>query len=186
MGDKSAQNVLAEIERSKTPELGRLLFALGIRDVGEVTAESLARHFRSLERLANASEEELLAVPDIGPVVAARVHGFFREEHNRSVLHELAQHGVHPRAPEEAGGERPLAGEVWVLTGTLSVPRARAKNLLESLGARVTGSVSASTSAVLAGEAAGSKLRQAEKLGIRVIDEAGFQELLRSYGLSVG
>jgi DNA ligase (NAD+) len=186
MGDKSAQNVLAEIERSKTPELGRLLFALGIRDVGEVTAESLARHFRSLEGLASASVDELLAAPDIGPVVAARVHGFFQEEHNRSVLAELARHGVHPREPEEAGGDRPLAGEVWVLTGTLSMPRARAKNLLESLGARVTGSVSASTSAVLAGEAAGSKLRQAEKLGIRVIDESGFQELLRSYGLTVG
>ena len=185
MGEKSAHSVLAEIERSKTPGLGRLLFALGIRDVGEVTAESLARHFGSLERLSHASVEELLAVPDIGPVVAAHVHGFFQEEHNRSVLAELAQHGVNPLAPEEVGGDRPLAGEIWVLTGTLSVPRARAKNLLESLGARVTGSVSASTSAVLVGEAAGSKLRQAEKLGIRVIDEPAFRELLSVHGLTV-
>jgi DNA ligase (NAD+) len=184
MGKKSAQNVLDEIERSKTPELGRLLFGLGIREVGEVTAEVLARHFGSLERLSGASVEELLDVPDIGPVVAAHVHGFFQEKHNRAVLAELAQHGVQARAPKVASGDRPLSGEVWVLTGTLGLPRARAKNLLESLGARVTGSVSASTSVVLAGEAAGSKLRQAEKLGIRVIDESAFRELLLAHGLA--
>jgi DNA ligase (NAD+) len=183
MGEKSARNVLAEIGRSKTPELGRLLFGLGIRDVGEVTAESLARHFGSLDRLSRASVEELLEVPDIGPVVAAHVHGFFQEEHNRSVLAELAQHGVRARAPEAASADQPLAGEIWVLTGTLNMPRARAKNLLESLGARVTGSVSANTSVVLAGEAAGSKLRQAEKLGIRVVDESAFRELLSVHGL---
>ncbi len=184
MGEKSAQNVLQEIEASKAPALGRLLFGLGIRDVGEVTAESLARYFGSLERLSIASVDELLDVPDIGPVVAERVYGFFQEMHNRTVLTELAQHGVVARAPEVASGDRPLAGEVWVLTGTLSLPRARAKNLLESLGARVTGSVSASTSVVLAGEAAGSKLRQAEKLGIRVLDESGFRELLQVHGLA--
>jgi DNA ligase (NAD+) len=183
MGEKSAQNVLDEIERSKSPGLGRLLFGMGIRDVGEVTAESLAGHFGSMQRLSEASEDELLAVPDVGPVVASHVHGFFHEQHNRAVLAELEQHGVVALAPEAASGDKPLAGEIWVLTGTLSMPRARAKNLLESLGARVTGSVSASTSVVLAGEAAGSKLRQAEKLGIRVIDEPGFRELLLSHGI---
>ena len=183
MGDKSARNVLAELEKSKTPDLGRLLFALGIREVGEVTAQSLARHFGSLEKLAAASLEDLLEVPDVGPVVASHVHGFFGEEHNREILRELAAIGIQPSVPEVAEGEQPLAGEVWVLTGTLGMPRARAKSMLESLGARVTGSVSASTTTVLAGEAAGSKLRKAESLGIRVIDEAAFRALLQSHGL---
>ncbi len=183
MGEKSARNVLNEIERSKSPEFGRLLFALGIREVGEVTAQSLARHFGDLEALAQASEENLLDVPDIGPVVASHVHAFFQEGHNRDVLKALIAAGVTPAAMETAHGEQPLAGENWVLTGTLGMPRARAKSLLESLGARVTGSVSASTAVVLAGAAAGSKLRKAESLGIRVIDEAGFRDLLQSHGL---
>ncbi|HMB58399.1 MAG TPA: NAD-dependent DNA ligase LigA, partial [Xanthomonadales bacterium] len=184
MGDKSARNVLAELEKSKTPDLGRLLFALGIREVGEVTAQSLARHFGSLEKLAGASLDDLLDVPDVGPVVAGHVHGFFGEEHNREILQELADIGIRPSVPEVAEGEQPLAGEVWVLTGTLGMPRARAKSMLVSLGARVTGSVSASTTTVLAGEAAGSKLRKAESLGIRVIDEAAFRDLLQSHGLA--
>jgi len=186
MGRKSAQNVLDEIERSKSPELGRLLFALGIREVGEVTAQSLARHFGSLQALAQASEEQLLEVPDVGPVVASHVHAFFQEKHNREVIQALAAAGVSPRVEEAAGGEQPLAGEIWVLTGALSMPRARAKNLLESLGARVTGSVSARTSVVLAGDEAGSKLRKAESLGIRVIDEQEFTELLHKHGLEAG
>lgn len=183
MGLKSARNVLDEIERSKAPGLGRLLFALGIREVGEVTAQSLARHFGDLEALERASEEDLQDVPDVGPVVARRVHAFFQERHNRDVVKALMAAGVVPAPLESVSGEQPLAGENWVLTGTLSMPRARAKNLLESLGARVTGSLSASTTVVLAGEAAGSKLRKAESLGIRVIDEAEFLELLRAHGL---
>lgn len=186
MGLKSARNVLDEIERSKAPGLGRLLFALGIREVGEVTAQSLARHFGDLETLEHASEEELQHIPDVGPVVARRVHTFFQEKHNRDVVKALMAAGVVPAPVESVSGEQPLAGENWVLTGTLSMPRARAKNLLESLGARVTGSVSASTSVVLAGEAAGSKLRKAESLGIRVIDEAEFRDLLQSHGLDAG
>ncbi len=185
MGEKSAANVLAEIERSKTPSLGRLLFALGIREVGEVTAHSLARHFGSLQALAAASEEDLLAVADVGPVVAQHVHAFFQEEHNRDVLDALQRIGVEPTAPEVNAADQPLAGETWVLTGSLSVPRARAKNLLESLGAKVTGSVSAKTTALLAGAEAGSKLTKAEKLGVQIVSEDAFRELLQSHGLAL-
>jgi DNA ligase (NAD+) len=184
MGEKSADNLLAELEKSKNPELGRLLYALGIREVGEVTARSLAKHFGTLEALVGANEEDLTEVEDVGPVVASRVHAFFREQHNIDVIAALEQAGMQWRAVEESGGEQPLAGQAWVLTGTLSMPRARAKNLLESLGARVTGSVSSKTSVVLAGEAAGSKLRKAEKLGIDIVDEETFRALLESHGVA--
>ena len=184
MGEKSADNLLVELERSKAPDLDRLLYALGIREVGEVTARSLALHFTSLERIINASEEDLVEVPDVGPIVASHVHAFFREQHNIEVIGELAATGLRWKALETSAGEQPLTGQTWVLTGTLSMPRARARNMLESLGARVTGSVSAKTSVVLAGEAAGSKLRKAEKLGVEVIDEEAFSALMESYGSS--
>ena len=184
MGEKSADNLLVELERSKAPELDRLLYALGIREVGEVTARSLALHFTSLERIINASEEDLVEVPDVGPIVASHVHAFFREQHNIEVIGELAATGLRWKALETSAGEQPLAGQTWVLTGALSMPRARARNMLESLGARVTGSVSAKTSVVLAGEAAGSKLRKAEKLGVEVMDEEAFHTLMKSYGSS--
>jgi DNA ligase (NAD+) len=181
MGDKSADKLLAELERSKSPDLGRLLYALGIREVGEVTAASLARHFASLDRIAQASEEELVEVPDVGPIVAGHVFAFFREPHNLQVLRDLEAAGLRWQAVEVNQGEQPLAGQTWVLTGALGMPRARAKSMLESLGARVTGSVSAKTSVVLAGEAAGSKLRKAESLGIEVIDEEAFVALMQSH-----
>ncbi len=184
VGEKSADNLLAELEKSKNPELDRLLYALGIREVGEVTARSLARHFGTLEALVAADEEDLTEVEDVGPVVASHVHAFFREQHNIDVIAALEQAGMRWQSVEERGGEQPLAGQVWVLTGTLSMPRARAKNLLESLGARVTGSVSSKTSVVLAGEAAGSKLRKAEKLGVDVVNEESFRALLESHGVS--
>ncbi len=184
MGEKSAQNLLEEIERSKHPELGRLLFALGIREVGEVTAQSLARHFRSLDALSRATVEDLLEVADVGPVVASHVHSFFEEPHNQQVLAQLAKAGVEAQEVPEAGEHQPLAGQTWVLTGTLSMPRARAKALLESLGARVSGSVSANTTVLLAGEAAGSKLRKAESLGVEILDEAGFAGLLARHGVN--
>jgi len=184
MGEKSADNVLAQLERSKSPPLDRLLYALGIREVGEVTATALARHFGSLERLRAATEEELLEVPDVGPIVAGHVHAFFQEPHNLEVLDHLQQAGMQWQPLETPRGEQPLTGETWVLTGTLGMPRARAKSLLESLGARVSGSVSARTTVVLAGAEAGSKLRKAEKLGIKVIDEEAFLALLADYGLA--
>lgn len=182
MGEKSADNLIAELEKSKQPDLDRLLYALGIREVGEVTARALALHFKTLEKLVGASEEELVDVSDVGPVVASHVHAFFREPHNLQVIGELREAGMRWQPVENSSGEQPLDGQTWVLTGTLSMPRARAKNMLESLGARVTGSVSAKTSVVLAGEAAGSKLRKAEKLGIDVIDEEAFLALMKSHG----
>ncbi|MFC1719845.1 NAD-dependent DNA ligase LigA [Pseudomonadota bacterium] len=183
MGEKSADNLLAELERSKAPGLDRLLYALGIREVGEVTARALALHFKSLENIIQASEEDLVEVADVGPVVASHVYAFFREPHNTEVIAELQAAGVNWQPVEAGDGEQPLAGQTWVLTGTLGMPRARAKNMLESLGARVSGSVSAKTSVVLAGEAAGSKLRKAENLGIEVMDEAAFISLMQSYGI---
>jgi len=185
MGEKSADNLLAELERSKSPDLDRLLYALGIREVGEVTASSLARHFGSLEKLMEASEEELIEVPDVGPIVASHVHAFFREAHNREIIEGLHRAGLRWQTPESSDGEQPLAGQIWVLTGALGMPRAKAKNLLESLGARVTGSVSAKTTVVLAGEAAGSKLRKAESLGVEVVDEEAFRQLMASHGVSI-
>jgi DNA ligase (NAD+) len=182
MGEKSADNLLAELERSKTPDLDRLLYALGIREVGEVTAASLARYFGSLDKIVEASEEALVEVPDVGPIVAGHVYAFFREQHNLEILRELEAAGMRWQALEVNEGEQPLAGQTWVLTGALGMPRARARALLESLGARVTGSVSAKTSVVLAGEAAGSKLTKAEKLGIDVVDEDAFIALMESHG----
>jgi DNA ligase (NAD+) len=185
MGEKSADNLLAELEKSKTPDLDRLLFALGVREVGEVTAASLARHFGSLEKIMAASEEDLVEVPDVGPVVASHVRAFFNEPHNVEIIKELETAGLHWQAPETNEGEQPLAGQIWVLTGALGMPRARARTMLESLGARVTGSVSAKTTFVLAGEAAGAKLRKAESLGVEVLDEETFRTLLQSHGVSL-
>jgi DNA ligase (NAD+) len=185
MGEKSADNLLAQLEKSKTPGLDRLLFALGIREVGEVTARSLAVHFGTLESLMSANEEALVDVPDVGPIVANHVVAFFSEPHNLQVIEELRSEGVRGQPLESQSGDQPLAGQTWVLTGTLDIPRARAKVLLESLGARVTGSVSAKTSVVLAGESAGSKRTKAEKLGIKVIDEEAFRALMESEGITL-
>lgn len=181
MGEKSADNLLVELERSKAPDLDRLLYALGIREVGEVTARALACHFKSLDCLIAASEDDLVEVPDVGPVVASHVYAFFREPHNIQVIEELQQAGLGWKPVEPTTGAQPLAGQTWVLTGSLSMPRARARNILESLGARVSGSVSAKTSVVLAGEAAGSKLRKAEKLGIKILNEEAFLALINSH-----
>lgn len=185
MGAKSAENLLRELEKSKQVELGRLLFALGIREVGEVTASSLAQHFKGMEALQVADVETLLEVSDVGPIVAGHIHAFFDEQHNLDVIRALSDAGVRWTAPESNSGPQPLEGQTWVLTGSLGVPRIRAKNLLESLGAKVSGSVSAKTSVVLAGDAAGSKLTKAEKLGVKVFDEAAFIELLAEHGLTI-
>jgi DNA ligase (NAD+) len=186
MGEKSADNLLAAIRGSQQPELGRLLYALGIREVGEVTAQSLAAHFGSMEALIDADEESLLQVDDVGPIVAGHVRAFFDQPENIGVIDELRELGMAWQAPEGPSGDQPLAGQTWVLTGVLSMPRAQAKRTLESLGAKVTGSVSARTDVVLAGEEAGSKLTKAEKLGIEVIDEEGFVARLAELGVSLG
>ncbi len=185
MGGKSAENLLKALEDSKEPPLDRLLYALGIREVGEVTARSLAVHFGTMEALREASEATLVEVNDVGPIVASHVAAFFQQENNRQVIQALSDAGVVWQPLEDQTGEQPLAGETWVLTGALSMPRIQAKNLLESLGAKVTGSVSAKTSTLLAGEAAGSKLTKAQKLGVKVISESDFVEYLGVQGIKL-
>jgi DNA ligase (NAD+) len=180
MGEKSARNLVAALEDSKRVPLGRLLFALGIREVGEVSAESLARHFRDLDALMDADVEALERVRDVGPIMARHVHEFFGESRNREVVRRLLDHGVEWEvASEPEPDEQPLAGKTYVLTGSLeSMTRSEAKTRLERLGAKVTGSVSNNTTAVIAGSDPGSKLDKAEKLGIDVLDEAALAELL--------
>jgi len=185
MGGKSAENLLKALEGSKKPPLDRLLYALGIREVGEVTAHSLAVHFGTMEALQQADEETLTAVSDVGPIVASHVAAFFQQENNRQVIQALSDAGVDWQVLEDQTGEQPLAGETWVLTGALSMPRIQAKNLLESLGAKVTSSVSAKTSTLLAGEAAGSKLTKAQKLGVKVISESDFIDYLETQGVEL-
>ncbi len=185
MGGKSAENLLEALENSKNVALGRLLFALGIREVGSVTAQALARHFGTLDALSKASVEDLESVRDVGPVVARHVHAFFNESHNRKVIEELLEAGVRYE-PEEAAadaGELPLGGCTYVLTGSLSgLTRSQAKKRLEALGARVTGSVSKNTTAVIAGDSPGSKLDKAKELGVKVLDEAALEALLGEHG----
>ncbi|TFH88426.1 NAD-dependent DNA ligase LigA [Billgrantia azerbaijanica] len=182
MGAKSSENLVAALEKAKDTTLARFIYALGIREVGEATAANLARHFGTLEALMSADVEALEAVEDVGPVVAAHVHTFFRQAHNRETVEALRAMGV--TWAEEAVGERPqpLAGQSWVLTGTLeSMTRDEGKARLQALGAKVAGSVSKKTACVVAGEAAGSKLTKAEQLGVEVIDEATFLARLEAW-----
>ncbi|MCH4562040.1 NAD-dependent DNA ligase LigA [Halomonas sp. EGI 63088] len=175
MAKKSSENLVAALQKAKQTTLARFIFALGIREVGEATAANLARHFGTLEALMEAEVEALEAVEDVGPVVAAHVHTFFRQPHNRETIADLRAQGV--TWAEEAVGERPqpLAGQTWVLTGTLeNMTRDEGKARLQALGAKVAGSVSKKTAAVVAGEAAGSKLEKAMQLGVPVLDEAAF------------
>ncbi|NWO08073.1 MAG: NAD-dependent DNA ligase LigA [Alteromonadaceae bacterium] len=186
MGDKSAANLVSAIDRSRQPVLWRFLYALGIREVGEATAKALASHFGSLEAIAEASEEQLQEVPDVGPIVAGHIRSFFGQPHNRETLDALKEAGVSWQQETITRAEDlPLKGETWVLTGTLSgMTRGQAKEKLEALGAKVAGSVSKKTACVVAGEAAGSKLEKAEQLGLKVLDEAGLQALLAEHGLA--
>jgi DNA ligase (NAD+) len=181
-----AENLLQAIDASRATTLERVLFALGIRDVGESTAKVLARWFGSMEALIGADEAALIAVPDVGPIVAAHVVAFFREDHNREVIVQLRERGVRWADTEpQRIVEGPLAGKTVVLTGTLtSMGRDEAKEKLEALGAKVSGSVSKKTSFVVAGAEAGSKLDKAGELGIEVLDEAAFLALLREHGLA--
>lgn len=181
MGDKSAANLVAALEASKATTLARFLFSLGIRHIGEATAKDLARHFGALDRVMDASVEQLLEVNDVGPVVAQSVRTFFDQPHNREVVEQLRAVGVHW---DEHDGEadltpRPLAGKTFVLTGTLpSLGREAAKELIEAAGGKVAGSVSKKTDYVVAGEEAGSKLEKAQALGVAVINEAALRALL--------
>ena len=180
MAEKSAQNVLAALEKSKSTTLQRFLFGLGIRNVGESTARDLAKHFGKLDAIMDASVEELLQVKDVGPVVADSIHTFFAQPHNREVVEQLRACGVHWEEGEPAEkAPQILAGLTVVLTGTLpTLGRDTAKDMLEAAGAKVSGSVSKKTSYVVAGAEAGSKLAKAEELGVPVLDEAGMLALL--------
>ncbi|MEX2475209.1 NAD-dependent DNA ligase LigA [Marinobacter sp.] len=182
MGDKSASNLIAAIDKSRRPVLWRFIYALGIREVGEATAKALASNFGTLEAIAEADEETLQQVPDVGPIVAGHIRSFFEQPHNQETLEALRLEGVEWQAEEITAAARPLKDETWVLTGALSsMTRDEAKARLEQLGAKVAGSVSKKTSCVVAGEAAGSKLTKAESLGVRVLDDAGFKAFLESH-----
>jgi len=180
MADKSAQNIVLALEKSKQTTLPRFLFGLGIRHVGEATAKELARHFGSLDAIMDASEEQLLMVADVGPTVAHSLRTFFDQPHNREVVEQLRACGVHwDEGAPAAQVPQPLAGKTLVLTGTLpSLSRDEAKDLIEADGGKVAGSVSKKTAYVVAGVEAGSKLEKARELGVAILDETGLKELL--------
>jgi DNA ligase (NAD+) len=180
MGDKSADRIMKALEKSKATTLATVLFALGIRDVGEGTARILAQHFGSLEKLRQATEEELQEVPEVGPIVAKHILVFFQQPHNLEVIKRLQEVGVYwEESMQKTATAQPLAGQTFVLTGTLSnMTREEAKARLQALGAKVSGSVSKKTDYVVAGEKAGSKLEKAQELGVKVIDEGELQVLL--------
>jgi len=180
MADKSAQNILKAIEASKTTTLPRFLFGLGIRHVGESTAKDLAKHFGKLDGIMDATEEQLLEVNDVGPVVAQSLRTFFDQPHNREVVEQLRACGLTWEEGEPAArAPKPLAGLTFVITGTLpTLSRDDAKDKLEAAGAKVAGSVSKKTHYLVAGEEAGSKLDKAREIGVEVIDEARMLEIL--------
>ena len=180
MGKKSAQNLLDELKKSMSPTLARFLYALGIRHVGESTAKALADHFGTLEAFLNASEDQLLEVPDIGPVVAHSIIQFLAEPQDRALIDQLLAVGVKPQERMgTAAKPRKLSGKTFVLTGTLpSLTRQVATELIQEAGGKVAGSVSAKTDYVVAGEEAGSKLQKAAELGVTILDEQKFLELI--------
>ncbi|HSH12834.1 MAG TPA: NAD-dependent DNA ligase LigA, partial [Desulfurivibrionaceae bacterium] len=185
MGEKSARNLVDAIDKSRQVSLARFLYALGIREVGEATAQALAAHFGKLDAVMNADEDALVEIPDIGTVVAHHIHAFFAESHNRDVIRALLDAGVKPAETAPVNREAlPLSGRTYVVTGTLeAMGRNEAKEKLQKLGARVAGSVSKNTDCVIAGPGAGSKRDKAEELGIEIIDEAAFLSLLRRHDI---
>lgn len=179
MGIKSAQNIVQAIEAARQPGLDRFIFALGIRHVGQATANDLARHFGSIEALMRAREDELLGVSDVGPVVAQSIGHFFSEPHNREVVTALLEQGIEPQPLANRPQQSGLSGQTFVLTGTLPTwTREQAAEAILSAGGKVSGSVSKKTTYVVAGEDAGSKLAKAQSLGVSVIDESGLKALL--------
>lgn len=180
IAEKSAQNALASLQKAKQTTLARFIFALGIREVGEATALNLANHFKTLEALQAADLDALQEVPDVGEVVANRIFVFWREAHNVAVVEDLLKQGVHwPAVEEKIVGDNPFNGKTVVLTGTLSqMGRTEAKARLQELGAKVSGSVSAKTDFVIAGDAAGSKLTKAQELGVTVLSEEQWLAML--------
>ncbi|MBX2837458.1 MAG: NAD-dependent DNA ligase LigA [Gammaproteobacteria bacterium] len=181
MANKSATNLINAIEDAKRTTLARFVFALGIREVGETSAATLADHFGSMESLMAATESELMAVDDIGPVAATSLKDFFSNSENCRIVQELLEHGVEFPVADKLEVEQTLAGNTYVLTGTLnSMTRDEAKGKLQLLGAKVSSSVSKKTTGLIAGASAGSKLTKAESLGVEILDEEALQELLKS------
>ena len=180
MGPKSAKNLVNALQDAKQTTLAKFLYSLGIREVGEATAQNLANHFLTLEKITQASVDALTEVSDVGEIVAKHVRGFFSEEHNMDVVNALIEQGIHwPALSAPSEDAQPLAGLTYVLTGTLSeLNRNDAKARLQALGAKVSGSVSAKTDALIAGEKAGSKLTKAQDLGIDILTEADLIALL--------
>jgi DNA ligase (NAD+) len=179
MGEKSVTNLLDAIEHSKSRPLWRLLFGLGILHVGVSASRALADHFPNLDAIRDSSAEELQQIPDVGEVVGQSIHDFFREPHNLAVIEKLRQAGLRFEAEPKAAGAAPgFKNTTWVITGTLSESRDEIAELIRARGGKISGSVSKKTSYVLAGEEAGSKLEKAKKLGVRVLNEGEFRELL--------
>jgi DNA ligase (NAD+) len=182
MGEKSVSNLLEAISASRNQALWRLLAALGIPHVGVTVARTLASSFGTLERLAMASEEELVAVEEIGPIMATAIHEWFRDPTVVALIEKLRAAGLNfgERDPKRTApaADGPLKGTIWVLTGTLSMPREEAAELIRAKGGKVSGSVSAKTTYLLAGEEAGSKLEKAQKLGVKVLSEEEFRKLV--------
>jgi DNA ligase (NAD+) len=181
MAEKSAQNIVDALEKSKKTTLNRFLFALGIRNVGESTAKDLARFFGNLETIMQATTEQLMAVPDVGPIVAQSIVDFFGESHNKEVVQQLRTLGMNWEEHVSTGTQSlPLSGKTFVLTGTLaSMSRDEAKSRLEGLGAKVAGSVSKKTDCVVTGEEAGSKLIRAQELNVPIWNEAELIQQLK-------
>ena len=181
MGEKSAQNLLHEIQRSKQTELPRVIFGLGIRFVGERTAQLLANHFGSLDKLAQAAQVELVEAEEVGPRIAEAIQEFFQEKRNREVVEKLRAAGLQFQQVQTRQTEGRLAGTQFVLTGTLpTYSRDQAKQMIEDAGGRVVGSVSKKTDYVVVGADAGSKLDKARSLGVKTIDEAELTKMLAS------
>ena len=182
MGEKSAANLVASLDKSRNTTLARFIYALGIREVGEATAANLATHFGTLEALRAADQAALEAVEDVGPIVAAHIHTFFQQPTNNETLEALLACGLSWEEVEIGERHQPLAGQTWVLTGSLdSMTRDEGKARLQALGAKVAGSVSKKTAGVVAGEAAGSKLEKAMQLGLTVLDEETFVKRLAEW-----
>ena len=185
MGDKSVEKLLNSIEVSKQTEFHRFIYALGIREVGEATARTLTNHFKTLENIIEANTESLVKVDDVGPIVAQHLRRFFYKESNKEMVQALLDIGVHwlDKNTSDDVSEQPLSGLTYVVTGTLTaLKRDEVKDRLIALGAKVSGSVSAKTHCLIAGEKAGSKLTKAQDLGIQILDEAGMLALLEEHG----
>lgn len=183
MAEKSASNLVAALEKSKHPALSRFIYALGIREVGETTAMNLANEFKTLSAVQIADYDQLIEVQDIGPIVAQHIVTFFQQQHNLEVIDQLLAAGINVQAVKQTAADdlpdSEFFGKTVVITGTLpTMSRDEAKQKLVAAGAKVTGSVSAKTDYLLAGDKAGSKLSKAEKLGVQVIDEAAMLALL--------